>query len=398
MRVLVLAQRLPYAPNRGDRLRVYHALREIAAHARVNIAALVHDEEEASHAGDLAGLAESVLMARVPRVRNSVRAMASVFGATPLTHVLLDSPALVPAINELVRKNRPDVILAYCSSMARFALAPPLADIPCVIDMIDADSAKWATLARGSGMPLRWIYAREARLLGKFEVVAMQRAFTTLVVNERERAALDALAPGSRIQVIENGVDLTAFSPPSQPQDSASVVFCGVMNYGPNEQGAVWLAREVWPLVRAERPGARLLLVGSSPSSKVRALASEPVGVIVTGGVADVRRYLWEAAVAAAPLHVARGVQNKVLEAIAAGLPCVVTSEVAEGLPREVMPACSIGEDHRQFADALSEFLARTPDERRARASRADLTSLRWSMRLRPLVPLLEAASLGRTK
>ena len=371
---------------------MYHALREITAHARVNIAALVHDEEEASHAGDLAGLAESVLTARVPHLRNVVRAMASVFGATPDPRLARFARS-VPAINELVRKNRPDVILAYCSSMARFALAPPLADIPCVIDMIDADSAKWATLARGRGMPLRWIYAREARLLGKFEVVAMQRAFTTLVVNEKERAALDALAPGSRVEVIENGVDLAAFKPPSEPEDSASVVFCGVMNYGPNEQGAVWLVREVWPLVRAVQPRARLLLVGSSPSSKVRALASDTSGVIVTGRVADVRRYLWEAAVAAAPLHVARGVQNKVLEAIAAGLPCVVTPEVAEGLPLEVVPACCIGEDHQQFASAVCDLLARTPGERRARALRADLTSLHWAERLRPLMPLLKAAS-----
>ena len=393
MRVLVLAQRLPYAPNRGDRLRVYHSLREIATHAKVDVAAIVHDEEEAAQAGDLDGLAESVVTARVPRLWNVVRAGTSLLGRTPLTHVLLDSPALVPALNALVRRNRPDVILAFCSSMARFALARPLVDIPCVIDMIDADSAKWATLAEGSRMPQRRIYQREARLLGKFEVVAMQRAFTTLVVNEKERAALEALAPDTRVQVVENGVDLDAFRPPSQPVDSASVVFCGVMNYGPNEQGAVWLARDVWPLVRAARPGARLVLVGSSPSRQVRGLASETLGVRVTGAVPDVRPYLWDAAVAAAPLHVARGVQNKVLEAIAAGLPCVVTPAVAEGLPREVMPACGVSEDARQFASALCDFLAHAPAERRARASLADLRSLHWSARLRPLMPILEAAA-----
>jgi sugar transferase (PEP-CTERM/EpsH1 system associated) len=392
MRVLVLAQRLPYAPNRGDRLRVYHSLREIAAHARVDVAAFAHDDEEASHAGDLAGLADNVVTARVPRLRNAVRAAASLLGTTPLTHTLLDSPTLMPDVNALVGRSRPDVILAYCSSMARFALSRPLADIPCVIDMIDADSAKWATLAQGSRMPKRWIYAREARLLGRFEVIAVQRAFTTLVVNEKERAAFEVLAPHSRVQVVENGVDLSAFKPPSQPPESATVVFCGVMNYGPNEQGAVWLAREVWPLVRAARPGARLMLVGSSPSAQVLALASEALGVHVTGAVPDVRNYLWDAAVAAAPLHVARGVQNKVLEAVAAGLPCVVTPAVAEGLPPEIAPACCVSPDARQFAAALLDFLAAAPAERRARASQADLTSLHWSARLRPLMPILEAA------
>ncbi len=393
MRVLVLAQRLPYAPNRGDRLRVYHSLREIASHARLDVATLVHDEEEASHTGDLSGLAETVVTARVPRYRNALRAATALLGSTPLTLVLLDAPDFAPALNELVKRKRPDVVLAYCSSMARFALTPPLADVPCVIDMIDADSAKWATLARGSRMPLRWIYEREARLLGKFEVVAMRCAFTTLVVNEKERAALATLAPDGRIQVIENGVDLSAFQPRSQPPDSASVVFCGVMNYGPNEEGAVWLTRDVWPLVRAARRDARLILVGSSPSPLVRGLASETLGIRVTGAVPDVRPYLWDAAVAAAPLHIARGIQNKVLEAVAAGLPCVVTPAVAEGLPGEVMPACCIGADARQFAEALIKILARTPGERRAHASRADLASLHWSVRLRPLMPLLEAAS-----
>jgi sugar transferase (PEP-CTERM/EpsH1 system associated) len=393
MRVLVLAQRLPYAPNRGDRLRVYHSVRQIAAHARVDVAALVHDNEEASHAGDLGGIAEHVITARVPRVRRAVRAAASLAARTPLTHALLDSPALVPALTRLVRQHRPDVTLAFCSSMARFAMASPLSDIPCVVDMIDADSAKWATLGEVGSMPLRWIYRREARLLGAFEVTAMQRAFSTLVVNEKERTALLALAPGSRVQVMENGVDLDSFTPPDPPLESASVVFCGVMNYSPNEAGAVWLANRVWPLVRSVRPDARLQIVGSTPSPQVRALASETTGVTVTGAVPDVRQYLWDAAVAVAPLQVARGVQNKVLEAVAAGLPCVVTQAVADGLPPEVAAACQVSGDAAQFAAAIGRLLALPPAQRRAMASGTDLTRLQWSVRLRPLVPLLESAA-----
>jgi sugar transferase (PEP-CTERM/EpsH1 system associated) len=393
MRVLVLAQRLPYAPNRGDRLRVYHSVRQIASRASVDVAALVHDDDEASHAGDLEGIAEHVIAARVPRVRRAVRAATSLASRTPLTHALLDSPVLVPALTRLVRQHRPDVTLAFCSSMARFAMASPLSEIPCVIDMIDADSAKWATLGKVGSRPLRWIYKREARLLGAFEATAMQRAFRTLVVNEKERAALLALAPGSRVQVMENGVDLASFTPPHPPPDSASVVFCGVMNYSPNEAGAVWLANRVWPLVRAARPDAQLQIVGATPSPQVCALASEVSGVTVTGAVPDVRRYLWDAAVAVAPLQVARGVQNKVLEAVAAGLPCVVTKEVAEGLPREVAPACLVSGDAAQFAAEICRLLDLPPARRRAMASGTDLTPLQWSVRLRPLVPLLESAA-----
>jgi sugar transferase (PEP-CTERM/EpsH1 system associated) len=301
---------------------------------------------------------------------------------------------MVPALTSLVERRRPDVLLTFCSSMARFAVEPPLAQIPCVLDMIDADSAKWRALADTTTfVPLRWIYRREARQLGGFEAVAMRRAFTTLVVNEKERSALQVLAPETSIRVIENGVDLDAFVPEVGPQESASVVFCGVMNYAPNVHGAVWLAREVWPIVRGARPDAKLLLIGASPSPEVTALANKERDVVVTGTVDDVRPYLWDAAVATAPLHVARGVQNKVLEAVAAGLPCVVTPQVAEGLPEEVSLACRTGANPEAFAAQVLDLLARSAAARRAIAASANLESVRWTRRLQPLMPLLEAAA-----
>ena len=224
----------------------------------------------------------------------------------------------------------------------------------------------------------------------------MRIVHTTLVVNEKERAALHALAPDAHIRVIENGIDLTSFLPEGPPEASASVVFCGVMNYGPNVLGAIWLAREVWPLVRASRPDAQLTLIGASPTSAVKGLANDAFGIVVTGTVPDVRPYLQRAAVAAAPLRVARGVQNKVLEAVASGLPCVVTQQVAAGLPRELSPACRIGATAEEFASSLIALLNRTPSERRAEAVAADLQPLQWSARLQPLMPLLATAAARR--
>jgi sugar transferase (PEP-CTERM/EpsH1 system associated) len=393
MRVLVLSQRLPYAPNRGDRLRVYHMIREIAPHAEVDVAALVHDRDEESHAADLNDMTGEVITAMVPRARNAMRGAASLAGSTPLTHSLLDSPSLKPALASLVERRRPDVVLAFCSSMARFAIEPPLADLPLVIDMIDADSAKWSVMAETSRPPMRWIYRREARLLGRFEVVSMERAFTTLVVNEKERAALLSLSPAARVIVVENGVDLASFAPPASTERSPTVVFCGVMNYAPNVQGAVWLSREVWPLVRAARPHAKLQIVGASPSAEVMALADTASHIEVTGAVPDVRPYLWNASVAAAPLAVARGVQNKVLEAVAAGLPCVVTPQVADGLPTQVEAACRVARDAQEFSAALVEILGLSPAGRGDRTAAAQLDQLRWSARLATLMPLLEAAA-----
>jgi glycosyltransferase involved in cell wall biosynthesis len=170
------------------------------------------------------------------------------------------------------------------------------------------------------------------------------------------------------------------------------------MNYDPNVRGAVWLTREVWPLVRAEHPDARLMLIGATPAAAVRALANEPSGVVVTGTVPDVKLYLWNAAVAVAPLLIARGVQNKVLEAVAAGVPCVVTQPVAEGLPREVHDACRVGADARAFANAICEVLRLSPSARRDMAAKADLRGLAWPGRLEALIELLGDAARRRSR
>ena len=198
------------------------------------------------------------------------------------------------------------------------------------VDQQDAHSAGFIAGRPASSEPSR---------LRRFEEAAM-----TLVVNEKAAVRLStswhlrARFSSWRTESISR----RSHRLPDRRNQHRSFS-AGVMNYAPNVEGAVWLAREVWPIVRSARPDARLTLIGASPSAEVVALASDRTGVVVTGTVPDVRPYLWRAAVAAAPLQIARGIQNKVLEAVAAGLPCVVTPQVAEGLPREVVPACWTG-------------------------------------------------------
>ena len=391
MRVLVLTHRLPFAPNRGDRIRAYHLLRHVAAFAEVDLVSLVHDAEEASQAGALEALGIRTRLARVGRAGNYLRGALALPGPAPLTHCLLDSPAVAPAIGELAGDRPPDVVLAYCSGMARFALAPPLDAVPLVLDMVDVDSAKWATLAGKGRPPVSWIYGREHRTLSAFERRAARAAATTLVVNERERDLLLALAPQADVRVVPNGVDVARFHAVQPPSSAPVAVFTGVMDYPPNIEAAVWLAREVWPHVLAARPEARLQIVGASPAPGVRALAG--AAVEVTGMVPDTRPYLWGASVAVAPLHTARGIQNKVLEAVAAGLPVVVTPVVADGLPAEVMPACVVGDTAAHFAAHVLDLLAAPPAGRRAMAAAASLAPLGWSERLAPLQGILKAAA-----
>jgi sugar transferase (PEP-CTERM/EpsH1 system associated) len=397
VRILFLTHRLPYAANRGDRIRALHLLRFLAQHARVDVVSLVEDEEEAAHAGDLRDIAASVRVARTSRLRGYARAAAALPTSRTVTHALLDSPDLAAAVAEACAAHRPDIVLAFCSGMARVALAPPLNGIPLILDMVDVDSEKWKSLGVTARWPARWIYAREGRCLAAFEAAAARRSRAVLVVNERERAALLALAPDAPVHVVPNGIALEEFAPPGGPAVEPRVVFCGVMSYAPNEEAALWLADEVWPLVRAQVPAARLSLVGSSPPSAMQRLPSADPSIEVTGTVADVKPYLWRAAVAAAPLRLARGVQNKVLEAVAAGLPCVVTPAVHEGLPAEVLPATRLAATPAAFAAAIVDLLARTPQERRDIAGRAALQPLAWPDRLAPLLALLEPPSSQAT-
>ena len=392
LHVLFLTQRLPYAPNRGDRVRAYHMLRVLAPEADVTVASLVHDADEADEVGRLDGIAVRTIVAPLPHFSNKVRAGLALASSRPLTGVLLDSPVLRPALVGLVAEHPPDVVLAYCSSMARFAIEPPLDRFPLVIDMVDADSMKWRELGELARWPMNWVYQREARTLSALEATVMRRAHATVAVNAREVDYLRKLAPDARVDVLGVGVDFETFAPPGPPVESQTVVFCGVMDYVPNEAGAIWLARDVWPLVRRSCPTAQLRIVGSSPTGRVRALGNDAAGIVVTGSVPDVRPELWGAAVATAPLHTARGVQTKVLEAVAAGLPCVITSAVHEGLPIEITQACLVGDTAQAFAAAIVEQLRKTPGQRRALA-KVDLTGLSWARRLKPLLPLLREAS-----
>jgi sugar transferase (PEP-CTERM/EpsH1 system associated) len=394
--VLFLTHRLPYAPNRGDRARSFQIARLLAPRVNLEVVSLVHDEQEASQADRVRELGARVSVLPVPRWRNRLKAVPQLAGSRPLTHLLLDAPAMTATLESLVAQRAPDVVLAYCSGMARFALAQPLRKFPLVIDLVDVDSAKWAALLTGRSWPMRWIYQREAHRLSTFEHEAVMHARHTVVVNQREADLLVALAPQASIGILPNGVDVGGLAPTSSPGEAPHLVFCGVMNYAPNVDAVRWFARDIWPRIRAKRPDARFTIVGSDPVDAVRRLASPESGIAVTGWVPDVRGYLWNAAVSVAPLKTARGIQNKVLEAIAAGLPAVITSQVSEGLPPEVRSACRVADTPAGFADETLTLLQLSAIQRRAISASADLHSLSWDHQLEPLHQILESAAKRR--
>lgn len=393
MRILALTHRLPYAPDRGDRLRAYHILKYLNGRADLELVSLVHDAAEASHANEMADVASRVTTVRVPRYRNYARGLLSLPRAVPLTHTLLDGPERSAVIDTIVKQRPPDVVFAYGSGTARWAIDPPLRRIPAIIDFVDMDSQKWRELADTARAPLRWIYRREGRQLRHFEALAARTARANLVVNEREAEIARQLSPGATVVAIQNGVDLGGLQPTAPPAAKPQLVFCGVMNYAPNHDGMLWFIENVWPQVLEARSDATLVIVGSDPQRPLQDAARNFPSITVTGRVPDVRPWLWDSAVAIAPLHVARGVQNKALEAIAAGLPIVLTSAVARGLPAVATPAVFVADTEKSFASQIIRLLSHAPGERRQLAASADLSSLTWPRTLEPLWKIFESAT-----
>lgn len=393
MRVLFLTHRLPYAPNRGDRIRAFHIAETLRRDADLEIISLVHSAEEMAEIDGMRARGLTVAGCAVPRVANLVRGAVGLAGRRPLTHALLHSPEFERVVRRSIATRPPDVVLAFCSGMARFAVEEPLARYPLVIDLVDVDSAKWSELSRRSTWPKRWLFDREAHCLADFERTSAGVASSTLVVNEKEAASLRAIAPGARIHVVENGIDVSSFRPAAGTREGDTVIFCGVMNYAPNVDAVLWFAREVWPLVRARHPAARFVIVGADPSPAVSALRSDAQGISVTGTVPDVQSYLWSSAVSVAPLRMARGIQNKVLEALAAELPVVLTPQVAEGLPAQVLSACAVANTPHDFAHGVSQMLALSAGQRRDLARRADFSALSWPVRLAPMLGALKDAA-----
>ncbi len=354
--MLFLAHRVPYPPNRGDRIRSFHLLSYLAERADVSLAYLSDDlpPEETNRA--LAGICRRVACERVGRTR-WLHAAGSLAAGHTATEGLFRSGRLRRTLWQWTAETRFDVVVVFCSSMAQYLDLPGLADVPAVVDLVDVDSEKWFDYARETHGIGRLLFRLEGRRLRRLEASLADRARAITVVSRAEADLYRSFRPAENVHAVPNGVDLEYFRPAAQPEPEGIVrcVFVGALDYRANVDGLTWFCREVWPMVVGEVPGAALQIVGSNPGPVVRRLAAQEA-VELVGPVLDVRPYL-AGAVAVAPLRVARGIQNKVLEAMAMGRPVVASPAALEGL--ELQPgrdALCAGEPkawHARLTDLL---------------------------------------------
>ncbi len=364
-RLLFLCHRIPYPPVKGEKIRAWHMLTHLARRWDIELGCLAQDEEEMDHLPVLRIYCPEVQCRLVPRRARIARTLLQARRGRPLSLGWFRDAALHAWAAQRLASGRFDAVLAYSSAMAPYAMGPavPRLGLRRVLDMVDVDSEKYRAYAATTRGPRRLLWSREARTLLSFERRCAHEFDRTLFVAREERDRFAALAPecADSADWVDNGVDLARFDPaapfanPYRP-GTRPIVFTGTMDYRPNIEAACWFADAVLPRLRAQAPNAEFHIVGADPAPAVRALATQP-GITVTGTVPDIRPYLAHAAVAVAPLGIARGIQNKVLEAMALARPVVASPEAFAGVRatpgRDLLLASGAAETTQRITEIL---------------------------------------------
>ena len=330
--ILFLTHRIPYPPDRGDKIRGFNIVRHLSTRKRVHVIAFADDSRDLKRKNGLAPYTgnRSIIWRSKPRWLAALQALAF---RRPISLTAFENGSVQEAVTNLLARHSIDTIFVFSSQMAQYLPAKPRQKV--IMDFVDMDSAKFEAYGKTSSGLTQWMMQREATLLLAHEKSVASKVDASLFVSAQEAALFCDRTGAKRVHVVENGIDTVFFDPAAAfkriESTGALIVFTGQMDYRPNIEAVTWFVETILPHIRVVHPSARFAIVGRNPTDAVKALARQP-GVIVTGEVADVRGWLAAAAVVVAPLKLARGVQNKVLEAMAMARPVVASNPAAEGI------------------------------------------------------------------
>jgi sugar transferase (PEP-CTERM/EpsH1 system associated) len=394
--LLFLTQRIPYPPIKGEKIRPLQILRHLAKRYRVHLGCLVDDPADMAHVETVRALCASAHFAPLDRKLAKILCLRGLLTGEPLSVTFFQDRGLDAWVGKVLRTIRPQVIFVCSSNMASYVLDRDCNNAVRLVDLADVDSEKWRAYAEAGRPPMAWVHHREWRKTAALEARIARECDWSTFVSTAEAQLFAHLLPDDapRIRAITSGVDHGYFDPelPSAPlfdTSRANYVFTGTMDYPPNIDAVVWFAEAVLPLIRQARPDAQFHVVGSNPAPQVQKLA-DIQGVFVTGRVADVRPYVAHATAAVAPMRIARGIQNKVLEAMAMARPVVVTPGALEGIDATPGRELLLAEDAAGFAAACLLTLEPQIQAIGDAARRKVVAEYIWSERLRGFDALLD--------
>lgn len=392
--ILYLVHRTPYPPNRGHRIRSFHWLDYLAQRAEVDLAFLADEPLSQKHLGELAARCRRMTWVRTTRLGQRCRGMISLLSGRSATEAAFNSSRLKSALRTWLVETTYDWIIAYCSSMAVYLRGLPVFPSQCIVDLVDVDSQKWLDYAEVTSGPSAFLYRMEGNRLRRFECELDRLAKFLVFVTEQESRIYCTFHATDKIRVVENGVDLEYFDPSALESAGSTgvplrLVFVGAMDYYPNVDGVRWFIQEVWP--RIQNKGDIVFeIVGAGAEKNLCRLVEKTPGVRLVGDVPDVRPYL-RGGIGVVPLRIARGLQNKVLEAMAMGCPVVASPAAVEGLDITVGEDVLSAENCDDWIAQLTQLI-QSPERRRQLgcAARAKIESrYRWPERLKTLGELL---------
>jgi polysaccharide biosynthesis protein PslH len=359
--VLYLVHRLPFPPNKGDKVRSYHLLRHLQQQHRVFLGTFVDDPEDEAHVAELQAMCPDLHVERIAPRLGKLLSLRGLLTGDALSVAFYRSPGMHRWIQSVCTQHRMDASVVFSGAMAQFA-APLLPQVPMLVDFVDVDSTKWSQYAPEHRWPLSWLYRREGACLLAYERQVAAQARQSFFVTPHEAELFKQAAPevASSVKSICNGVNADFFCPdPSllSPFEAHErpLVFTGAMDYWPNVDGVTWLVEEILPDLLRLHPRLKFYIVGRNPSAQVKALAGPHV--VVTGTVPDVRPYLQHAHAVVAPLRVARGIQNKILEAMAMGQAVVTVPTCADAIGAEAHQGLYRARGEGDFVQTIDQLL-----------------------------------------
>lgn len=395
--VLFLAHRIPYPPNKGDKIRSWHMLRHLLNSHRVHLGYFIDDPADAVHVPFLEQRTASHCACPIDPRWGRVKSLAGLATGTPLSVAFYRSRAMRDWVDRVMETEPISAVVLFSSAVAQFLL-PWSGRVPLIMDFVDMDSDKWRQYAGSRPWPISLVYGREARTLADYERRIAQVARHSLFVSGQEADLFRAQVPevAGSVRALHNGVDIDYFDPAVTHDDPYGTggpvaVFTGAMDYWANVDAVTWFAQDIWPQVRRQLPDARFFIVGGRPAPTVRAL-DRLDGVAVTGRVPDVRPYLAHAATVVAPMRIARGVQNKVLEGMAMAKPVVTTPAGLEGIAATPGRDVLVADTADAFASEAAAALSGARDSLGREARRTIVGRYSWEASLQTLDDVLQMA------